>query len=63
MNHSSSSADALITTIGLEKEINTFFRLHNASVIRALREVFPDICEAPEPKTVFLKLRMLRNDW
>ncbi len=56
-------ADALITTIGLEKEINTFFRLHNASVIRALREVFPDIGDTPEPKTVFLKLRMLRNDW
>ena len=56
-------ADAMVTTLGLEKEINTFFRLHNPSVISALRDVFPDIGDAPDPKTVFLKLRMLRNDW
>ena len=56
-------ADAMVTTLGLEKEINTFFRLHNPSVISALRDVFPDIGDAPDPKTVFLKLRQLRNDW
>lgn len=55
--------DALVTTLGLEKEINTFFRLHNPSVIKALQEVFPEIGDEPDPKTVFLKLRMLRNDW
>ena len=54
---------AMVTTLGLEKEINTFFRLHNPSVIAALREVFPDMADEPEPKEVFLKLRMLRNDW
>lgn len=54
---------AMVTTLGLEKEINTFFRLHNPSVIAALREVFPDLSDDPDPKEVFLKLRMLRNDW
>ena len=54
---------AMLTTLGQEKEINTFFRLHSPSVIAALREVFPDLAEDPDPKEVFLKLRMLRNDW
>ncbi|NQU60696.1 MAG: hydroxyacylglutathione hydrolase [Rhodospirillales bacterium] len=55
---------AMVTTLGLEKEVNTFFRLHSPSVIAALREIFPnDISDDPDPKDVFLKLRMLRNDW
>ncbi|MGB0683255.1 MAG: hydroxyacylglutathione hydrolase [Magnetovibrionaceae bacterium] len=54
---------AMVTTIGLEREINTFFRLDNATVIRQLQASFADIGEAPDPKTVFLKLRELRNDW
>lgn len=54
---------ALITTLGLEKEINTFFRLRNPSVIARLREAFPGLPEQPEPRTVFLKLRELRNSW
>ncbi len=54
---------ALVTTLGLEKEVNTFFRLHSPTVIAQLREIFPDIPDDPDPKTVFLKLRMLRNDW
>ncbi len=54
---------ALITTLGLEKEINTFFRLRSPSVIARLREAFPGLSEQPEPRTVFLKLRELRNRW
>ena len=55
---------AMVTTLGLEKEVNPFFRLHSPSVIAALREIFPnDIGDDPDPKEVFLKLRMLRNDW
>ena len=54
---------ALVTTLALEKEINTFFRLHNPSVIRRLREAFPDLSEDPDPRTVFIKLRELRNRW
>jgi hydroxyacylglutathione hydrolase len=54
---------ALVTTLAAEKEINTFFRLTNPSVIRRLREAFPDLPENPDAKTVFLKLRELRNKW
>lgn len=54
---------ALVTSLGLEKEINTFFRLHSPSVIAKLREAFPDLPEELDAKTVFLKLRELRNGW
>jgi len=53
----------MVTTLGLEKEINTFFRLQNPSVIARLRQAFPDLPDHPDDKTVFLKLRELRNDW
>lgn len=55
--------EALVSTLALEKEVNTFFRLHSPSVIAALRESFPDLPENPDPKTVFVKLRELRNSW
>jgi len=32
-------------------------------VIRKLREAFPELPENPDEKTVFLKLRELRNRW
>jgi len=54
---------ALVTTIGLEKQVNTFFRLTSPSVIATLREAFPDLPEEPDRKTVFLRLRELRNSW
>jgi hydroxyacylglutathione hydrolase len=54
---------ALVSTLGLEKEINTFFRLHSPSVIKRLREAFPNLPDDPDPETVFLKLRELRNRW
>jgi hydroxyacylglutathione hydrolase len=54
---------ALVSTLALEKEINTFFRLHNPTVIARLRDAFPDLPEEIDPKTVFLKLRELRNSW
>jgi len=56
-------AKALVTTLALEKEINTFFRLTSRSVIKRLREAFDDLPGDPDPKTVFLKLRELRNKW
>ena len=56
-------AHALVTTLALEKEINTFFRLTSPSVIKRLRETFPDLPDNPDAKTVFLKLRELRNKW
>ncbi|MEM7542738.1 MAG: hydroxyacylglutathione hydrolase [Pseudomonadota bacterium] len=54
---------ALVSTLAMEKEINTFFRLTSPSVIARLREAFSDVPEDPDPKTVFLKLRELRNSW
>ncbi len=54
---------ALVTTLALEREINTFFRLSNPSVISTLREAFPDLPEHPDQRTIFLKLRELRNKW
>lgn len=56
-------AAPLVTTVALEKEINTFFRLHSPSVIARLREAFPDLPGDPDPRTVFLRLRELRNRW
>ena len=35
----------------------------DATVIAKLREAFPDLPEKPDPKTVFLRLRELRNKW
>jgi hydroxyacylglutathione hydrolase len=55
--------NALVSTLALEKEINTFFRLHSPSVIAKLREDFPDMPENPDPQTVFINLRTLRNSW
>ena len=54
---------ALVSNLGLEKEINTFFRLLSPTVIARLREAFPELPDEPDPKTVFLKLRELRNSW
>ncbi len=54
---------AFVTTLALEKEINTFFRLSSPTVIAKLREAFPNLSDNPDEKTVFLKLRELRNDW
>ena len=53
----------LVSTLALEKDINTFFRLRSPSVIARLREAFPDLPAQPDAQTVFIKLRELRNSW
>ena len=55
--------NAMVTTLAQEKEINTFFRLQNPEVIDQLRMAFPDLGDQPDAKSVFLKLRELRNSW
>jgi hydroxyacylglutathione hydrolase len=55
--------DARITTLGEEKRVNAFLRLQNPEVIARLRERFPEIGETPDARTVFVKLRELRNSW
>ena len=54
---------SLVSTLALEKQINTFFRLQSPGVIGRLRDDFPELGDAPDAKTVFLKLRELRNRW
>jgi hydroxyacylglutathione hydrolase len=56
-------ADARVTTLGEEKRVNAFLRLQNPEVITRLREKFPEIGEKPDARTVFVKLRELRNRW
>lgn len=56
-------AAARITTLGEEKRVNAFLRLSNPEIIARLRERFPDIGETPDARTVFVKLRELRNKW
>lgn len=55
--------NALITTLGQEKEFNIFFRLQNPTVVAKLAGEFPEIEDNPDARAVFLKLRQLRNCW
>lgn len=55
--------EAMVTSVSLEKEINTFFRLSNPEVIDKLRDALPDLPAQPSEKDVFLGLRQLRNSW
>src|SRR5688572_10709806 len=54
---------ARITTLAEEKRINAFLRLQNPELVSKLRERFPEIGEHPDARTVFVKLRELRNRW
>jgi len=56
-------ATAFVTTLDIERTINTFLRLSSPTVIAKLREAFPDLPDEPDERTVFLKLRELRNSW
>ncbi len=55
--------NARVTTMAEERQFNTFFRLDSPGVIAALRSKFPDLGETPDQRTVFARLRELRNDW
>lgn len=56
-------AHSVVTTLGEEKQHNTFFRLDNPVVIAGLRERLPELPEQPDAKAVFTALRTLRNSW
>ena len=56
-------ATSMVTTLADEKQFNTFLRLSSASVIARLRERFPDLPDNPDARTVFVRLRELRNSW
>lgn len=55
--------DALVTTMAQEREINTFFRLGNPTIVQKLADEFPELGDSPDERAVFLKLRELRNSW
>lgn len=50
-----------ITTIGEEKTYNPFMRLDDPNIISGLKKSNPDMSD--DPKSVFVKLRELRNSW
>ncbi|NND82982.1 MAG: hydroxyacylglutathione hydrolase [Gammaproteobacteria bacterium] len=52
-----------ISNIAMERAVNAFFRLDSETVIRLLREQFPELPTQPDQEQVFLKLRELRNSW
>jgi hydroxyacylglutathione hydrolase len=56
-------AEAVVTTLAEEKRVNTFFRLQSPAIIARLREAFPDLEAQPDARTVFVRLRELRNRW
>ena len=56
-------AQAYVSTLDAEMQVNTFFRLSSPTVIATLREKFPELPDQPDPRTVFIKLRELRNGW
>ena len=56
-------AEALVTSMAQERDINTFFRLQSPTVVAKLANEFPELGDRPDPRAVFLKLRELRNSW
>jgi hydroxyacylglutathione hydrolase len=52
-----------VSTLDVEMQINTFFRLSSPTVITRLRAAFPDLPDHPDQREVFVRLRELRNRW
>jgi len=52
-----------VSNIAMERAVNSFFRLSSEEIIALLQKQFPEIGDAPDEETVFLKLRELRNHW
>ena len=56
-------AHSVVTTLADERQHNSFLRLGSPNLIAKLRESFPDLPDRPDARTVFIKLRELRNQW
>ena len=54
---------AVVTTLGMERDHNTFMRLDSEGVVAGLRSQFADLPASPPARDVFRKLRELRNRW
>lgn len=53
--------ERMVTTIGIEKQVNPFFRLDNPAIIQRLTKEFSD--QQSDPESVFVGLRRVRDDW
>ena len=56
-------ADPIVTSVAQERLINTFFRLEEREIIDKLCEEDSAMAPNASPRSVFLKLRELRNHW
>ncbi len=60
-------AKATVTTLAMERAHNTFMRLNEPAVQAGIREAFPELgagsAGALDARTVFTRLRTLRNSW
>jgi len=63
LREASQTNQHLITTLALEREVNTFLRLDNQTVISRLLDAFPDMPRQPSAQEVFVRLRELRDQW
>jgi hydroxyacylglutathione hydrolase len=54
---------AYTSSMQIERQVNTFFRLDSVSIQSRLRTSFSDLPLKMEEETVFSKLRELRNHW
>lgn len=59
MAHEKSGKDFIVSTIGIEKKINLFFRLREQSLVQNIMKQD----EGSSDKDVFIKLRKLRDVW
>ncbi|MEM1262603.1 MAG: MBL fold metallo-hydrolase [Pseudomonadota bacterium] len=55
--------DAHVTTLAEESTFNTFLRLDSAALLKTLVHRYPELGPNPSDKTIFIKLRELRNNW
>lgn len=55
--------NSLVTTLAIEQQINTFFRLDNKEIINQLKTDVNSFPLTPTAKQVFVALRELRNEW
>ena len=55
------NSEEVLSTIGEEKTYNPFMRFGNVSLIDNMKEKFPEM--DTDERSVFIKLRELRNNW
>jgi len=56
-----SNSDEILSTIGEEKTYNPFLRYRDDNLVKSLKEKYPDM--DTDGRSVFIKLRELRNNW